>query len=87
MMINKEEIIEKLNKIVEIGNGHHNGYHYELVIREWTNYGKNRTYFKIIESRDNSRHCKEGDYGYFDNIADKYFPVKSLDFDFGGKRI
>lgn len=86
-MTKKDEIIEKLNKIVAIGNSRDNGYHYELIIKDWANYGKDRTYFKIIETRDKSRHCKEGNYGYFDNIADEYSPVKSLDFDFGGKRI
>lgn len=85
-MSKKDAIIEKLNKIVAIGNEPNNGYHYELIVSDWVKYGKDRTYFKIVETREKSRHYKEGNYGYFDNIADEYFPVKSLDFDFSGKR-
>lgn len=85
-MSKKDGIIAKLNKIVAMGNAPQNGYHYELIASDWVKYGKNRTYFKIVETRDNSRHCiiKEGNYGYFDNIADEYFPVQSIDWDFGG---
>ena len=83
-MSKKDQIIERLNKIVAMGNAPQNGYHYELIVSDWVKYGKNRTYFKVVETRDNSRHCKEGNYGYFDNIANEYFPVKSIDFDFGG---
>lgn len=83
----KAEIIERLNKIVNIGNAPKNGYHYELIMNDWVKYGKDRTYFKIVETRDNSRHYAERDYGYFDNIADKYLPVKSLDYDFRENKI
>lgn len=83
-MTKKDEIIEKLDKIVAIGNARGNGYHYDLIINDWAKYGKDRTYFKIIETRDHSKHHKEGNYGYFDNIENEYVPVKSLDFDFGG---
>lgn len=72
----KEQLIERLNAIVDEKNSHDNGYHYEAVVNEWENYGKSRTYFSIIETRDHSKHCNETRYGYFDNKTEEYFPAK-----------
>lgn len=72
----KEQLIEKLNEIVAEENSHDNGYHYEAMVKEWENYGKSRTYFSVIETRDNSKHYKKISYGYFDNIAEKYVAEK-----------
>ena len=81
----KNEIIKRLENIVSLGNQRGNFYFYTLVANDWVKYGKNRTYFKIVEKRNGTRHYVEGDYGYFDNIAKEYVPgKKSLDWDFGG---
>lgn len=80
----KAEIVARLEKIVAIGNEPKNGYHYTLSSKDWANYGKNRTYFEIIETREGTRHYKKGNYGYFDNLANEYFPVKDINWDFGG---
>ena len=75
----KEQLISKLNLLVKMQEGIGNGYHYEIVVKDWNNYGKSRTYFSIIETRDNRRHYKKFDYGYFDNQYEKYFPEKYND--------
>lgn len=81
----KNEVINRLNKIAADANSHDNGYHYEVITNEWVKYGKNRTYFSIVETRDNSKHYVKKDYGYFDNNADEYVAGKAnIEYDFGG---
>ena len=81
----KIEVITRLNAIADEANSHDNGYHYEVVARDWANYGKNRTYFTIVETRDNSKHYVKKDYGFYDNNADEYVAGKAnIEYDFGG---
>ena len=72
----REAWIRKLEEIVDEKNSHDNGYHYKAVVNDWNNYGKSRTYFSIIETRDNSKHCNETRYGFFDNNSGIYVPAK-----------
>ena len=72
----KEQLIKRLETIATEAESHDNGYHYEISIKDWENYGKSRTYFTIFETRDNSRHNKKISYGYFDNQTEKYIPEK-----------
>lgn len=81
----KIEVITRLNAIADEANSHDNGYHYEVVARDWANYGKNRTYFSIVETRANSKHYVKKDYGFYDNNADEYVAGKAnIEYDFGG---
>ena len=81
----KNEVITRLNAIAADANSHDNGYHYEVIVNEWVKYGKDRTYFSIVETRDNSKHYVKKDYGYFDNNADEYVAGKAnIEYDFGG---
>lgn len=81
----KNEVINRLNAIANEANSHDNGYHYEVITNEWVKYGKNRTYFSIVETRDNSKHYAKKDYGFYDNNADEYVAGKAnIEYDFGG---
>lgn len=81
----KNEVINRLNAIANEANSHDNGYHYEVITNEWVKYGKNRTYFSIVETRDNSKHYVKKDYGFYDNNADEYVAGKAnIEYDFGG---
>ena len=86
----KQEIIERLNKVCEQSqNGRFN---VTVSVRDWENYGKSRTYFKIIETSNATKHYKELDFGYFDNNKDVYVPGKrdltaETVYDFGGNNI
>lgn len=83
----KTEIIARLNAITDLANSYDNGYHYEVKISEWVNYGKDRTYFSIIETRDNSKHYVKKDYGFYDNNAEEFVPGKaSIDYTFSGEK-
>lgn len=53
-----------------------NVYDYEIVESVWEKYGKSRTYFKVIETRKNSKHYASYDCGYVDNKTEVYFPGK-----------
>ena len=72
----RDQLIKKLNEIVDEKNSYNNGYHYEAVVNDWENYGKSRTYFSIIETRSNSKHFNKIRYGYFDNKSGEYFREK-----------
>ena len=83
----KTEIIARLNAIADLANSYDNGYHYEVKISEWVKYGKDRTYFSIIETRDNSKHYVKKDYGFYDNNAEEFVPGKaSIDYTFSGEK-
>ena len=70
----KNDIIKRINAIADLANSYDNGYHYEVKTSEWIKYGKDRTYFSIVETRDNSKHYVKKDYGYFDNNAEEFVP-------------
>lgn len=83
----KAEIIARLNAIADLANSYDNGYHYEVKISEWVKYGKDRTYFSIIETRGNSKHYVKKDYGFYDNNAEEFVPGKaSIDYTFSGEK-
>lgn len=84
----KAELMEKVNAIAAEANSHDNGYHYEVVAKDWENYGKNRTYISIVETRDNSKHYNKKEYGYYDNVACEYVEGKgNLNYTFSGCRM
>lgn len=70
----KEQLIVKMEKLAEIAKC--DGWHYDVVVKDWNNYGKSRSYFSIIETRDHSTHYVKYDFGYFDNVSSKYVPGK-----------
>lgn len=86
----KTECEARLNVIVENSIT----YDYcEFVIKcnDWKNYGKDRTYFSIVEKSTNpkaSKHYREKNFGYIDNLTGEYFPAKYGDltknYTFGG---
>lgn len=86
----KQEIIERLNKVCEASqNGR---FIVEARVRDWENYGKSRTYFKIVETSSWTKHYKELDCGYFDNQKGVYVAGRrNLEaeavYDFGGNNI
>lgn len=83
----KNDIIKRINAIADLANSYDNGYHYEVKTSEWVKYGKDRTYFSIVETRDNSKHYVKKDYGYFDNNAEEFVPGKaSIDYTFSGEK-
>lgn len=66
----KEQLIAKMEKLAEIAKC--DGWHYEVVAKEWNNYGKSRCYLSIIETRRNSKHYAKYDFGYYDNKSGAY---------------
>ena len=87
--MNKEQCIEKLNKIAEQAKA--GNYNYEVIIKDWVKDDKSRTYFSIVETVANSKHYVKKDYGYFDNVSQSYFGNKYADlnnnFGFSGARL
>lgn len=58
-------------------------YDYEIKFNLWENYGKSRTYIKVIEKSQNikaSKHYATYDFGYIDNIKNEYVPSKANDY-------
>lgn len=86
--MNKSTILARLNAIIE-NEGTAGGYHYNIEERDWENYGKSRTYYSIVATRDHSKYNAKVDYGYYDNQAEKYVPGKrdiNDNYSFGGSR-
>lgn len=68
----KDRIIERLELLAS--DETMDTFHCYASVRDWQNYGKDRTYFKIVRTRDHSKMHQEFDYGYYDNILDEYVP-------------
>lgn len=88
----KENLIKRLQIIVN-NSTTYNYCEFEIRQSDWEKYGRNRTYFKIIEKSTDtakSKHYKEKSYGYYDNIANEYIPEKygnaMNDFTFSGSK-
>ena len=47
-------------------------YNYKISAKDWKNYGRSRTYFRIYETHPFSKHLVEYDFGYFDNQENIY---------------
>lgn len=73
----KRDCEERLNTILEESGKDCGVYHREIVMNDWANYGKSRTYFSIVETCNSSKHYVKRDYGYFDNISNTYVPGKN----------
>lgn len=62
----------------------------ELKTRDWTNYGKDRTYFSIVKKSTDykkSKYYAEKKYGYINNQTGEYVPDKHdlrKNYNFGG---
>lgn len=51
-------------------------YNYEIKESLWEKYGKSRTYIKVVETRENSKHYTEYNFGYIDNVSEEYVSGK-----------
>lgn len=86
----KQEIIERLNKVCEASQNAR--FTIEARITDWENYGKSRTYFKLVETSSETKHYKALDFGCFDNKKGVYVSgQRDLEaetvYDFGGNSI
>lgn len=86
----KQEIIERLNKVCE--QSQNERFNVTVSVRDWENYGKSRTYFKLIETSNTTKHYKDLDFGYFDNKANVYVAGRrdltaERVYDFGGNNV
>lgn len=71
----EDEIIEAVETI--ISESENARYDYEVVCRDWQNYGKDRTYIKVREIRKyDGREHGIYDFGYIDNQTNTYVPGK-----------
>lgn len=69
----RDKVIDELNEMISEAS---DAYDYAISENLWEKYGKSRTYFKVIETRKNSKHYIEYDFGYVDNKAEAYVPGK-----------
>lgn len=69
----RQDAEKRLNRIIEESTS---AYDYEIVIKEWSNYGKNRLYLSIIETSKNSKHYAKYDFGFIDLDTDEYHAGK-----------
>lgn len=65
----KEQMVEKMENLINLASPVMN---YRVSVKDWSNYGKNRTYLKIVETRDYTKHYREYDCGYIDNLTNTY---------------
>lgn len=70
----KYKIIDKLNFIIDNAP---DVYVYNVSVSDWSNYGKDRTYFAIWEKSNVSKHNVKYDYGYIDNQTGIYVAGKN----------
>ena len=84
----KNEIIQKLNTIANEQNSKDNGFKLTVECNDWQNYGKDRTYFQIVETRENSKHYKVKKYGYYDNASYRFVgDVEMFNYTFSGAKL
>jgi hypothetical protein len=72
----RDYAIERLNIIIN-KSGNDGSYKYNISENVWKNYGKNRTYYKIVRKRANSKNITERPFGYIDNDTGEYYAGKN----------
>ncbi len=72
-MSTEEKVLNEIEKIVAEAT---KVYNYEISSRLWENYGKSRTYFKVVETRSTSKHYVTYDFGFIDNQTGEYHAGK-----------
>lgn len=66
----KDDFLLRLEAIAEMGQP---GYDISVKTSDWENYGKSRTYLKLVIYKDtNGKRHHEMDFGYFDNKNNTY---------------
>ena len=84
----KNEIIQKLNIIANKQNAHDNGFKLTVECNDWQKYGKDRTYFQIVETREGSKHYKVKKFGYYDNVTNCFVgDANAFEFTFSGAKL
>ena len=72
------QIIVRLEEMAEEmrAKGRSEGFRYNVIVTNYTKpqWETDRTYFKIIETRDYCGHYVIKDYGYIDNVTGRYHP-------------
>ena len=82
----REEAIKRLETIIENST---TAYDYSISTNEWKNYGKERLYLAVYETRENSKHNVKYDFGYIDLLTAEYVAGKkdlTQNFDLSGAR-
>ena len=82
----REEAIKRLETIIENST---TAYNHSISISEWKNYGKERLYLAIYETRENSKHNVKYDFGYIDLLTANYVAGKkdlTQNFDLSGAK-
>lgn len=69
----REKVIAEINDLISKAT---DVYDYKISENLWEKYGKSRTYFKVIETRKNSKHYVSYDLGYIDNNTEEYVAGK-----------
>lgn len=73
----REQIIERLNKVLNYTNESLECTEYRPCVKEWNKYGKSRTYIGAYEYRMKSKgwfYYQKLDFGYIDNVKNVYVP-------------
>ena len=82
----REEAIKRLETIIENST---TAYNFFISASEWKNYGKERLYLAIYETRENSKHNVKYDFGYINLLTNDYVASKkdlTQNFDLSGAR-
>lgn len=66
----REKVVAEIESIVETAKCE--GWNYTINVNDWEKCGKSRTYFSVIETRNNSKHWAKYDFGFIDNLTDEY---------------
>lgn len=85
----KELLINKLEEKIAFCNKAYL-FKYTLAVKDWTKYGKDRTYFAVYETSNVTKHYAKIDFGYFDNISGEYIKGRcdiEDEYDCCGRRI
>lgn len=69
----KEKVVKAIESLIAEAT---DVYDYRISESVWEKYGKSRTYFKVIETRKNSKHYAAYDLGYIDNKTEEYVAGK-----------
>lgn len=83
------ENLEKRMNLIISKSGNDGSYNRRVSLSDWENYGKKRTYIKVIETRKNSKRRAEYDFGFVDRETNQYHSGKhnmEKNYNLGGSK-
>lgn len=70
----RDKVVEQLEYLISRAD---KVFNYRVRENVWEKYGRSRTYFEIVKTRNHSKHYSTYNFGFIDNVTNEYHAGKN----------